>query len=68
MSSALRGLAPRKGPSLARRTMQDLLRGGLTRQAREEAERSRRGVPHEVPMTQAMTIKTRREPGGRQPA
>ena len=59
---------PREGPSLARRTTQGLLGGGLTRKAREEAERSRQGVPHEVPMTQAMTIKTRRAPGGRHPA
>lgn len=44
-----------------------LPRGGLTRQAREEAERSRHGVPREVLMTQAKTMKTRRVPGGRQP-
>ena len=53
---------PREGPSLAGRTTQGLLKGGLTRQAREEAERSRRGVPREVPVTQAMAIKTRRAP------
>ena len=41
---------------------QGLLRGGLTRQAREEAERSRQGVPREVLMTQAMMIKARRVP------
>ena len=46
--------------------IQGLLRGGLIRQAREETERSRKGVPHEVLMTQAMTIKTRWAPGGRQ--
>ena len=34
----------REGPSLVRRTMQDLLRGGLTRQDRGGAERSRRGT------------------------
>ena len=35
---------PRKGPSLAGRTVQGLFRGGLTRQAREEAETSRKGT------------------------
>ena len=49
------------------RTAQGLLRGGLTRQAREEVEISRQGVPREVLVTQAMTIKARRAPGGRQP-
>ena len=34
---------PREGPSLAERTTQGFLRGGLTRQACEEAERSRQG-------------------------
>ena len=53
---------PREGPSLAGRMTQGFLRGGLTRQAREEAERSRQGVPREVLMMQAMTIKTRRAP------
>ena len=53
---------PREGPSLVRRMMQDLLRGGLTRQAREDAERSRQGVPREVLVTQAMTIEARRAP------
>ena len=61
-SSSTQVQDPREGPSLAGRTTQGLLRGGLTRQAREEAERSRRGVPREVLMTQAMTIKTRRAP------
>ena len=61
-SSSTQVQDPREGPSLVGRTMQGLLRGGLTRQAREEAERSRRGVPHEVLMTQAMTIKSRRAP------
>ena len=61
-SSSTQVQDPREGPSLAGRTTQGLLRSGLTRQAREEAERSRRGVPREVPMTQAMTIKTRRAP------
>ena len=56
----------REGPSLAGWTTGGFLRGGLTRQAREEAERSRQGVPREVLMTQGMTIKTRRAPGGRQ--
>ena len=37
-------------------------RNGLTRQAREEAERSRQGVPREVLAMQAMTIETRRAP------
>ena len=36
---------PREGPSLAGWTMQGFLRGDLTRQAREEAERSRKGTP-----------------------
>ena len=48
--------------TLARRTMQELLRNGLARQAREKAERSRQGVPREVLMTQAMAIETRRAP------
>ena len=34
---------PHEGPSLAGWTTQGFLRGGLTRQAREEAERSRQG-------------------------
>ena len=34
---------PREGPSLAGWTTQGLLRSGLTRQARKEAERSRQG-------------------------
>ena len=34
-SSSTHAQDPREGPSLARRTMQDLLRGGLTRLARE---------------------------------
>ena len=59
---------PREGPSLAGLTMQGFLRGGLTRQAREEAERSRQGVPREVLVTQAMSIETRWAPGRRQPA
>ena len=42
--------------------MQGLLRGGLTRQAREEANKSRQEVPREVRMTQATTIKARRAP------
>src|SRR3954467_4429549 len=53
---------PREGPSLARWTTRRFLRHGLLRLAREEAKRSRR-VPHEVPMTQAMTTKgARRAP------
>ena len=59
-SSSTQVKDPREGPSLAGRTTQGFLRGGLIRQAREEAERSRQGVPREVLMTQAMTIKTRR--------
>ena len=51
-----------EGPSLAGRTTQGLLRSGLAKQAHEEAKRSRQGVPHEVLMTQAMTIKSRRAP------
>ena len=35
---------PREGPSLAGRTTRSFLRHGLTRLAREEAERSRRGT------------------------
>ena len=61
-SSSTQAQDPREGPSLAGRTMQGFLRGGLTRQAREEAERSRQGVPREVLMTQAMTVKTRQAP------
>ena len=61
-SSSANTQDPREGPSLAGRTMQGLLKGGLTRQAREEVERSRQGVPRVVPMTQAMKIKTRRAP------
>ena len=53
---------PREGPSLAGRTTGGFLRHGLIRLAHEEAERSS-GVPHEVPMTQAMTTKgARRAP------
>ena len=40
-SSSTNAQDPREGPSLAGRTTQGLLRGGLTRQARKEAERSR---------------------------
>ena len=54
-----------EGQSLTERTMQAFLRNGLTRQAREEAEGSKQGVSREVLMTQAMTIKIRRAPGGR---
>ena len=53
--------------TLVRQTTQGLLENGLTRQAREEVERSRQGVPREVLVTQAMTIKARRAPGWRQP-
>ena len=60
LSSSTNTQDPHEGPSLTGRTSQGLLRGGLTRQAREEAERSRKGVPREVPVMQAMTIKTRR--------
>ena len=66
-SSSTQVQDPREGPSLAGQTMQGLLRGGLARQAREEAERSRQGVPREVLVMQAMMIKTRWAPGGRQP-
>ena len=59
---------PSRGPNLAVQTAQGFLKGGLTRQAREEAERSRQEVPREVLVMQAMTIKTKRVPGGRQPA
>ena len=61
-SSSTQAQDPHKGPSLAGRATQGFLRGGLTRQAREEVERSRQGVPREVLMTQAMTIETRRAP------
>ena len=61
-SSSTQTQDPREGPSLAGRTTQGLLKGGLTRQAREEAERSRQGIPREMLMTQAMMIKTRRAP------
>ena len=64
-SSSTQVQDPREGPSLAGQMIQGLLRGGLIRRAREEAERSRRGVPREVLVTSAMTIKTRRALGGR---
>ena len=67
-SSSANTQDPREGPSLEGRTTQGLLRNGLTRHPREEAKRSRQGVPREVLMTQAMMIKTRRVPGGRQAA
>ena len=67
-SSSTNTQDPREGPSLAGWTMQGLLRSDLTRQAREEAERSRQGVPHEVPVMQAITTKARQVPGGRQRA
>ena len=66
-SSSTQVQDPRERPSLAGRTTQGLLRSGLTKRTHEEAERSRQGVPREVPMTQAMMIKTRRAPDGRQP-
>ena len=68
LSSSTQVQDPREGPSLAGRTTQGFLRGSLARKAWEEAERSRQGVPREVPMMHAMTIKTRRAPCGRQPA
>jgi len=55
-SSSTQVQDPREGPSLAGRTVQGLTRSGLTRQAREEAERSRRRLPREVHMMQAMMI------------
>ena len=54
---------PREGPSLVRRTTQDLLGGSLTRMARE-GRRARQGTPREVSVMQAMTIKAKRAPGG----
>ena len=45
---------PREGPSLAGRTTRSFLRHDLVRMAHEEVERPG-GVPHEVPVTQAMT-------------
>ena len=42
-SSSTRVQDPREGPSLAGRTTGSFLRNGLTRQAREEAERSSQG-------------------------
>ena len=42
-SSSTQTQDPRKGPSLAGRTMKGILRSSLTRQAREEVERSRQG-------------------------
>ena len=39
-------------------------RGRPHRPGSRGAERSRRGVPREVPVTQAMTTKARRAPGG----
>ena len=59
-SSSTQAQDPREGPSLAVRTTQGFLRDGLTRQAREEADRSMQGVPREVPVMQAMTTKARR--------
>ena len=64
LSSSTQAQDPREGPSLAGWTMQGFLKGGLTRQAREEAERSRQGVPREVLVMQAMTIETRQAPAG----
>ena len=61
-STSTQAQDPREGPTLAGQMMQSFLRGSLTRQAREEVERSRQGVPRVVPMTQAMKIKTRRAP------
>ena len=61
-SSSTQAQDSREGPSLAGRMTQGFLRGGLTREAREEAERSRQGVPREVLVMQAMTIETRRVP------
>ena len=43
-SSSTHAQDPREGPSLAGRTIGSLLRHGLVRLAREEAERSRRGT------------------------
>ena len=43
-SSSTQAQDPREGPSLTRRTTGSFLRGGLTREAREEAERSRQGT------------------------
>ena len=61
-STSTQAQDPREGPSLAGRTTQGFLRGGLVRRACEEAERSRQGVPREVLVTQAMTTKARRAP------
>ena len=61
-SSSTQAQDPREGPSLAGRTTQGFLRGGLSRQAREETKRSRQGVAREVLVMQAMTIETRRAP------
>ena len=58
---------PREGPSLAGRTTRSFLRHDLIRLAREEA-RDQGRVPHEVPMTQAMTTKgARRAPAAQCP-
>ena len=43
-SSSTQAQDHREGPSLAGRTTKGFLRSGLTRQAREEAERSRQGT------------------------
>ena len=66
-SSSMQAQDPHEGPSLAGRTTRGFFRRGLVRQAHEEAE-IKAGVPREVLVTQAMTIETRRAPGGRRPA
>ena len=71
------------GPSTAhlhQHRPKTLVRGQASRGGRQEASsgtassgwlarrrRDQGGVPHEVPMTQAMTTKARRAPGGHQP-
>ena len=60
-SSSTHAQDPREGPSLAGRITGGFLRHSLVRLAREEG-RDRDGVPHEVPVTQAMTTEARRAP------
>ena len=62
LKTLVRSQASRAGDGGGGGTAQGLLSWGATRRAHEKAKRSRRGVPREVPMTQAMTIKTRRAP------
>ena len=66
-SSSAKAQDPRQGPSLAGRKTRSFLRHGLFRLAHER-RRDQGGVPHEVPVTQAMTTEgARRVPARRCP-